>query len=184
MPPCDLAAVPAAPPPSPPAAGDGRFYYFAYGSCMCPLDLERSLGEPTLPYVVGAAVLRDYRLGFRYYSPQRRCGALDILPSQGTDIYGVLYCLPWRLSHYLDQREAVDQNGYRREFVTVSTAERHYFQVRTYAVVEKTAVEIPPNDWYFDVVLRGAITCRLPEQYCWQLFNHMRYLQRGQAGAA
>ena len=32
------------------------FYYFAYGSCMCPVDLKRSLGEKTHIYVVGAAV--------------------------------------------------------------------------------------------------------------------------------
>ena len=37
--------------------------------------------------------------------------------------------------------------------------------------------EIPPNDWYFNVVLRGAVTCQLPETYCWQLFDYMRGLQ-------
>lgn len=36
------------------------FYYFAYGSCMCPVDLKRSLGESTHRYVIGAATLRRY----------------------------------------------------------------------------------------------------------------------------
>ncbi|MEM6839782.1 MAG: gamma-glutamylcyclotransferase, partial [Cyanobacteria bacterium P01_C01_bin.120] len=44
--------------------------------------------------------------------------------------------------------------------------------------VKKTPMEVAPNDWYFNVVLRGAITCKLPETYCWQLFDHMRGLQQ------
>jgi hypothetical protein len=40
------------------------FYYFAYGSCMCPVDLKRSLGEKTHVYVIGPATLKGYRLGF------------------------------------------------------------------------------------------------------------------------
>jgi hypothetical protein len=51
--------------------------------------------------------------------------------------------------------------------------------VRTYVVVEKLTQEIPPNDWYFQVVLRGAVTCGLSEEYCWQLFDHMYKLQTG-----
>jgi cation transport regulator ChaC len=154
------------------------FYYFAYGSCMCPVDLKRSLGENTHPYVIGPATLKDYRLGFHYYSPQRQCSALDILPAPGQVVQGVLYRLPWRLSVALDQREEVHQGSYRHEFVTVYGPKRRYRRVRTYAVVHKTPQEIAPSDWYSSVVLRGAITCQLPEHYCWQLFHHMRQLQR------
>ena len=64
------------------------FYYFAYGSCMCPVDLKRSLGENTHPYVVGPATLKGYRLGFHYYSAQRQCGALDILPDAHSAVQG------------------------------------------------------------------------------------------------
>jgi hypothetical protein len=46
--------------------------------------------------------------------------------------------------------------------------------------VNKLPHEIAPNDWYFDVVLRGALTCGLPEEYCWQLFQHMHQLQKQQ----
>ncbi|MEO1068083.1 MAG: gamma-glutamylcyclotransferase [Cyanobacteria bacterium J06638_6] len=154
-----------------------NFYYFAYGSCMCPVDLKRSLGESTHAFVVGPATLKGYRLGFRYYSAKRQCGALDILPDPSRNIHGVLYRLPWRLSDRLDQREGVGQGDYRRESVAVEQAGQSYIGVRTYAVVRKTSTEIAPNDWYFNVVLRGAITCQLPETYCWQLFDYMRGLQ-------
>ncbi|WP_255516182.1 gamma-glutamylcyclotransferase [cf. Phormidesmis sp. LEGE 11477] len=157
---------------------ESYFHYFAYGSCMCPVDLKRSLRENTHPYVVGPATLKGYRLGFHYYSHQRQCGALDISPAPGCEVQGVLYRLPLRFSDRLDRREGVEQGGYRQEHVTVSSGGRAYIQVRTYVVVKKMPVEVPPNDWYFSVVMRGAVTCNLPEHYCWSLFEHMRGLQK------
>ena len=154
------------------------FYYFAYGSCMCPVDLKRTLGENTCSYVIGPALLKDYRLGFNRRSQKRNCGVLDVVKAPGSHVEGVLYRLPWRLSDLLDEREEVPKGGYRRETIEVHTAKRCYKEVRTYVVVDKLAEELAPNDWYFNVVLRGAVTCGLSEQYCWQLFNYMHQLQQ------
>jgi cation transport regulator ChaC len=151
-----------------------RFYYFAYGSCMCPVDLKRSLGESTHAYVVGPAVLKGYRLGFFRKSKKRNCGVLDVMPDPSALVHGVLYHLPWRLSAELDRRE----EGYQREQVEVMAGGCSYPATRTYTVVSKLTQEMAPNDWYFNVVLRGAMTCGLPEQYCWQLFHHMHSLQQ------
>jgi cation transport regulator ChaC len=151
-----------------------RFYYFAYGSCMCPVDLKRSLKESTHAYVVGPAVLRGYRLGFFRKSKRRNCGVLDVMPDASSVVHGVLYHLPWRLSPELDQRE----EGYKRELVQVESGRQVFPATRTYTVVDKLTQELAPNDWYFNVVLRGALTCGLPEQYCWQLFDHMHQLQQ------
>lgn len=156
------------------------FYYFAYGSCMCPVDLKRSLGENTHPYVVGPATLKGYRLGFYWKYNLRNCGVLDVVPDPTATVEGVLYRLPLRLSDALDEREEVPRNGYRREMVEVSSKGHLYEDVRTYVVVNKLTQEEAPNEWYSNVVLRGAITCGLPEQYCWNLFNHMRQLQQRQ----
>jgi cation transport regulator ChaC len=154
------------------------FYYFAYGSCMCPVDLKRSLGENTHPYVIGPAMLRGYRLGFYLYSDMRKCGVLDVVKDPKTSVKGVLYQLPWRLSEHLDKREGVSQSVYRHESVDIHCQDRIYKNVRTYMVVDKLTEEVAPNDWYFNVVLRGAVTCGLPEEYCWHLFNHMHQLQQ------
>ena len=158
------------------------FYYFAYGSCMCPVDLKRSLGEKTHVYVIGPATLKGYRLGFNCYSSLRNCGVLDVIKDPTGSVEGVLYQLPWRLSDRLDERELVPQGGYRHEMVNIYSQGHLYKDVRTYVVVDKLAEELAPNDWYFNVVLRGAVTCGLPEQDCWNLFNHMYQLQqrRGQ----
>lgn len=159
----------------PPKTEDG-FYYFAYGSCMCPVDLKRSLGESTHAYVIGPATLPDYRLGFFRRSERRNCGVLDVVKDPKHVVQGVLYRLPLRLSDRLDEREV----GYGHETVSVNCGDRRYGQVRTYTVMDKLNQEMAPNDWYFNVVLRGAYTCGLPEQYCWQLFHHMHQLQEGQ----
>ncbi len=160
------------------SASEPRFYYFAYGSCMCPVDLQRSLGESVYSYVIGSATLKDHRLGFNRRSPKRNCGTLDVVQAPGSIVEGVLYYLPERLSDFLDEREEVPRCGYRREMVTVDCAQQVYANVRTYVVVDKLAEELAPNDWYFSVVMRGAVTCGLPEQYCWNLFHHMHTLQK------
>ncbi len=159
-----------------PLAEASGFYYFAYGSCMCPVDLKRSLGEPTHPYVMGHATLPGYRLGFFRRSRFRNCGVLDVVRDRHAAVEGVLYYLPWRLSAPLDLRE----DGYHHEAVSVQHQGRTYANVRTYAVTNKTTGEHAPNDWYSSVVMRGAATCGLPEQYCWQLFHHMSQLQAGE----
>jgi len=154
------------------------FYYFAYGSCMCPVDLQRTLQESAYPYVVAPATLPHYRLGFYHRSARRNCGVLDVVPDRSASVMGVLYQLPWRFSEPLDIREEVPNNGYRREEVSVCAQGTWYHGVRTYTVVNKLPREIPPNEWYFHVVLRGATTCGLPEDYRWQLFYQMHNLRQ------
>jgi cation transport regulator ChaC len=164
-----------------PPAAEPMFYYFAYGSCMCPVDLQRTLGENTRDYVIGTARLEHYRLAFNRRAQHRDCGVLDIVADPTSHVEGVLYRLPWRLSDRLDEREEIPTRGYQRDTITVSCRDRIYTDVRTYSVIDKLPRELAPNDWYFNVVLRGAVTCGLSEQYCWQLFEHMYSLQQQQA---
>lgn len=154
------------------------FLYFAYGSCMCPVDLKRTLGENTHTFVVGPATLKGYKLSFNRRSALRNCGVLDIVKDAAASVEGVLYRLPYRLSEALDEREEVPRGGYRREIVSLSCGNQMHTDVRTYVVVNKLSQELAPNDWYFNVVLRGAVTCGLSEEYCWKLFEHMHQLQR------
>jgi cation transport regulator ChaC len=101
-----------------------------------------------------------------------------VIKDPKASVEGVLYRLPWRLSAALDEREDVPRGGYRHELVDICSQGQLYKDVRTYVVVDKLAEELAPSDWYFDVVFRGAVTCGLPEQYCWKLFNHMYRLQQ------
>ncbi|WP_099239201.1 gamma-glutamylcyclotransferase family protein [Synechococcus sp. BDU 130192] len=160
---------------------DRAFYYFAYGSCMCPVDLARTIEEDAHQFVVGRGILQNYRLAFNRLSPKRKsCGVLDVVPHAGSHVEGVLYHLPWRVSEKLDLREEVPTNGYRQTQVTVECQGQRFPSVRTYVVVNKTPQEVPPDDWYFYIVMRGAMTAGLSRDYSWRLFNHMKRLQRGQ----
>jgi AIG2-like family len=58
-----------------------------------------------------------------------------------------------------------------RVLTGVNSQNNLYKNVRTYTVVNKLPEEAAPNDWYFNVVFRGAFTCGLPEEYCWHLFH-------------
>jgi cation transport regulator ChaC len=148
---------------------------------MCPVDLKRTLNENTYSFVIGAATLQGYKLGFNRRASRRpNCGVLDIVKDPTASVEGVLYRLPWRLSDRLDEREGVRQGGYRQEMVDVSCQNQMHTGVRTYVVVNKLVQELAPDDWYFNLVLRGAITCGLSEEYCWKLFNHMHQLQKDQ----
>ncbi|NEQ36143.1 MAG: gamma-glutamylcyclotransferase [Okeania sp. SIO3I5] len=162
-----------------------KFYYFAYGSCMCPVDLKRTFAENTYPYVIGPGKLKGYRIGFYRYSEKRKCGVLDVVKDPNSTVEGVLYNLPLRLRDRLDEREGVKFDFikeihcgvYRPETVEVYSRGELYSGVSTYVVVDKSSQELAPNDWYFNVVLRGAVTCGLSEEYCWKLFEHMYNLQ-------
>ncbi|WP_413161916.1 gamma-glutamylcyclotransferase [Capilliphycus salinus ALCB114379] len=164
------------------------FYYFAYGSCMCPVDLQRTMGESTYQYVIGPAILSGYRLGFYRRSQRRNCGALDVVKDPLSSVEGVLYLLPQRMRDLLDQREEVrfdaergiHVGGYQPELIEVYASGQLYTNVRTYTVINKLPEELAPNDWYFNVVLRGAVTCGLTQEYCWKLFEHMHKLQQQQ----
>jgi hypothetical protein len=56
---------------------EATFYYFAYGSCMCPVDLKRSLGEKT--HNMSLAPLHSRVIGCVLHrkSVLRNCGVLD-----------------------------------------------------------------------------------------------------------
>lgn len=162
-----------------------KFYYFAYGSCMCPVDLKRTLGENTHTYVIGPGKLKGYKIGFYNYLQKRNCGALDVVKDPNSTVEGVLYSLPLRLRDRLDERESVKFDSvkqvhygdYRPETVEIYSQGKLYSKVITYVVVDKLFQELAPNDWYFNVVLRGAVTCGLSKEYCWKLFEHMYNLQ-------
>ncbi len=147
---------------------------------MCPVDLARSLGQNMGPYMVGAAVLPGYRLGFYRISTLRQCGVLDVIRDRTAQVQGVLYRLPLAVSPALDRREY----GYHRESVTVSCGEHHFANTRTYTVSDKLSHEQAPNSWYFGVVMRGALRSGLPQDYCQWLYGHMYQLQLRQSGPA
>lgn len=127
--------------------------YFAYGSCMNPEDLRRDVPEFT---IVGAALVRGFRLGFTRYSHNRRGGVADLVPDMHRETEGVLYRLPAKQLSALDEREGAPKY-YRRDFIAVRTADgKLHDRVLTYVVARKIPVDIAPHEDYAAAVLSGA----------------------------
>ena len=54
------------------------------------------------------------------------------------------------------------------------------YQCRNCSALDIVKDQNSHNDWYFNVVMGGAITCGLTEEYCWRLFEHLYRLQKSQ----
>lgn len=127
--------------------------YFAYGSCMSPKDLARTVKGK----FIGSAILYDYRLGFPRYSHGRKGGVADIIPSGGDYVEGIV----WEVKSLkeLDAREG-HPYIYRRKKVKILIPELELFTfATTYEVLEKDILdpkEYAPSKEYADLILDGA----------------------------
>lgn len=133
----------------------GLVYFFAYGSCMDVDSFSRTVGAGNFE-IVGAAVLKDYRLVFNLYSDFRGGGVADIVSHPGEQVEGVLYRLKPEALDPLDQREGVDRGIYRRMTVTVFH-QRQPVKTMTYTVVNKEQKDLAPSQEYAQLIYNGAV---------------------------
>lgn len=135
-------------------------YYFGYGSNMSSSKMREWCADAVL---IGAAKLRDYRLGFTRQSKRWGAGAADVLPSEGDVVYGAL----WQISDddliALDRKES-NGVGYQRFNVTVYVDDKSYEAI-CYEVIDKHPTDLPTARAYRDLMLEGAHELRLPVEY-------------------
>lgn len=144
------------------------YYYFAYGSNLNFLD-AKSLGfEKIGMYLefVSIAYLPDHILQFSRFSQRRQCGALDIIPSKGRVVYGVVFkILEDIVWQELDKKECVP-TGYRYVEKTIYTENNKKLVAGTYEVAENPADRIKknykPSDEYLSSVIKGYRKFSLP----------------------
>jgi cation transport regulator ChaC len=116
-------------------------HYFAYGSCMDEVDFKRTVEEFK---ILGAATLRNYRLGFSLFTEGRAGGVADVIPCEGEEVQGVLYSF----------REGVHTGSYERIEVEVEHQGKK-MKVFTYQVVSKAEKEFAPSQHYFELIMNG-----------------------------
>lgn len=135
--------------------------YFAYGSNMSSEELQAWCPNAAF---VSIARLPNHRLDFTRYSEKRKGGVADIVPSEGDDVWGVLYELPTEALPALDRKEGVARGAYRRAHVGVELPSGEHVRAMTYVVVEKEPPQ-PPSDEYLNHLLVGAREWNLPAEY-------------------
>lgn len=135
----------------------GTLLYFAYGSNMyTPRLLERVPSARA----VDIARLPGHCLAFR---KRGRDGSAkcDLEPFEPETVWGVVYRID---SADLDALDAAEGEGYRREIVTVATADA-FLEAFTYRAKPDWLTGAAPFDWYRDLVAAGAREHELPSIY-------------------
>jgi gamma-glutamylcyclotransferase len=140
---------------------DGKTLYFAYGSNLSQQRMAERTGA--IPQA-RPACLKDYRLAFNC-----RVGAsvyANIVPSDGSLVWGAVYLCDFRAMIGLDLYEGVAHGCYRRAWVEVEAENGERLMAETYLAGEKyMAQDGEPSATYLDLILRGAQEHRLPAQY-------------------
>lgn len=134
--------------------------YFAYGSNLDRDDLarwcgERGLDDPGL-IPVGPAFLPDRRLAFTHRSTTRGGGVLDVPPSVGSAVEGVLFRVAGEDAlRTLDRKEG-EGHAYRRLDAVALTDDGAEVRAFAYEVApEHRQPFVEPPASYLDVVRRG-----------------------------
>ena len=139
-------------------------YYFAYGSNLDALQMRERCPDCRL---VVAGRLSGYRLGFTRHSSGWNCGVADILPSDGREVWGLVYeLLPGDLD-LLDQYEGCP-HAYSRFETTITANGRSLPLVWVYSVREKRNF-VPPSQAYLAILKRAAREHGFPDSYLREL---------------
>lgn len=134
--------------------------YFAYGSNLDRADLDRWSVARELPPIglepVGPAFLPDRKLAFSHRSTTRGGGVLDVPPSVGSAVAGVLFRPAGdRALQALDRKEG-EGHLYRRVETVALTDDGGSHPAVAYEVVpSERAPFVPPAAGYLEVVRRG-----------------------------
>ncbi|KAI8438719.1 hypothetical protein MSG28_011132 [Choristoneura fumiferana] len=116
----------------------------------------------------------NHILDFMKYSDHWRGTSATIVPKENTSIWGAIWRVHNKDMAALDKQEGVDTNWYFPKTVEISTTEGNKVECRTYQQTINPPVrgdndDIPvdrrPSITYLDCIIKGAIECKLPQDY-------------------
>lgn len=137
-----------------------RVRYFAYGSNM---DVDQLKGLCPSAEVLGAGVLKGYRLGFTIYSSGWGGGAADVVPEPGREVWGIAYVMDTKDLDQLDSKEGCPDH-YGRVELLVHVSGTEYRDVWVYEAAQKRSF-VPPKRQYIKIMIRAAIRYGFPQEY-------------------
>ena len=149
------------------ASSSGVTLYFAYGSNLETENMKKWLGRVP-PSTI--ARLPDYRLAFNAegFEPQEIYA--NIVPQEGSDVWGVVYECEAEDLNKLDEYEDVDSGYYRRGRVVVVTQAKERLEADVYLACEgRLCADGQPSKRYSMKIISGALEHGLPTDYIRQL---------------
>ncbi len=135
--------------------------YFAYGSNMNQEQMNERCPESRL---IGKAVLKDYKIAFTIFSPKRQCGCADVIPSKGSEVWGIMYEVTNNDLKNLDMAEN-HPDKYRRTTLFVFDDDNKKYSVEIYVVANKESDFIKPSDHYIGLMKKAAKNFSFPDKY-------------------
>mgnify|MGYP000321064184 CR=1 FL=1 len=150
------------------AATEAKSFYFAYGSNIHRARWKEYLGwhdvDKDTSVVLGPAWLPDMKLIFHYRSSSWDAGALDIVPSIGHVVPGLLLKVEAQTSALLDKKEGAP-NYYQRKEIQVLDKDGRTLNAFTYQLQPKRHDEfIAPSKEYLSLCQAGYKEHSLPQK--------------------
>ena len=141
----------------------GRKLYFAYGSNLDPTQMQARIGR--VPHGT-IARLPGYRLAFKTSHVDQNEIFANIMPDDGSSVWGVIYECDEAELKKLDEYEDVDSGHYRRGPVVVVTPARERLEAIAYfAYQDRLCSEGQPSARYSLRIVSGARKHGLPADY-------------------
>lgn len=134
--------------------------YFAYGSNLDQAQMKNRCPGASL---IGVAFLKNYELGFTWYSPGWKGGVADILPSRGSEVWGLAYAVTEADLDSLDTYEGYPRS-YTRHQIGIEILGKSPAIAWAYEVVNKSEF-IPPTQAYLRILLDAAEHFGFPQTY-------------------
>jgi len=135
--------------------------YFAYGSNMNREQMKERCPDSVL---IGKAVLSNYKIAFTIFSKKRNCGCADIIPSDGDEVWGLLYKISPEDLKKLDREEGHPKHYKRFQVFVTNEHGKDYF-VETYEVAAKEGEFLKPSKHYLGLMRETASRFNFPEAY-------------------
>jgi gamma-glutamylcyclotransferase (GGCT)/AIG2-like uncharacterized protein YtfP len=134
-------------------------HYFAYGSNMDPLQMERRCPGAV---VVGPARLDDYRLTFVWDSPGWGGGVATVEAAPDDHVWGVLWDLTDEHVRSLDEYEGIATGVYKRDDAEVECSGNRMMAMIYVATDTRHKA---PSARYVSALIRGAKAFAVPNEY-------------------
>lgn len=140
---------------------------FGYGSLINPNEVKEFLDfedwEDSFE-ILGIGRLDNYRLAFTRESKNWLGGVLDVIPSEGDYVLGVVLKLNQKALESFDRKKRVSSDLYKRELKEIIFKGEKHLSF-TYTVVYKNLNEFTPSKEYFDKMIRGMYLAQFPNEY-------------------